>query len=202
VREWLDGARGYRAFGRLIGAERAYRIFAREYVRAAPGQRVLDIGCGTAELSDFLADADYLGLDPNESYLREARSRHPETELVHASFADFDAAPRSFHRVVASGVLHHLDDDQVDALVRLAARLLRPDGRFVTLDGARLPGQPRTVRWLLDHDRGRFVRSQAAYAAIAERWFTRVSSITRRDLLRIPYHHVILDCERPRVRDP
>ena len=83
MREWLDGARGYRAFGRLIGAERAYRIFSREYVRAAPGQRVLDIGCGTAELSDFLADADYLGLDPNESYLRAARSRHPETELVH-----------------------------------------------------------------------------------------------------------------------
>jgi SAM-dependent methyltransferase len=52
-------------------------------VRVTPGQRVLDIGCGTGVFLRLLADngAKPFGLDASEALLEIARQRAPEAEL-------------------------------------------------------------------------------------------------------------------------
>ena len=100
----------------------------------------------------------------------------------------------TFDLVMAIGVIHHLNDAQAAKLFELARRVLRPGGRLVTFDGCYVPRQSRIARWMLAHDRGRFVRTQEEYLRLASAHFSKVESQIRHDLLRIPYTHLILRC--------
>ena len=73
----------------------------------------------------------------------------------------------TFSLVMATGVLHHLDDERAARLYELARRALRPNGRLITYDGCFVPEQSKTARWLLSHDRGKFVRTREAYLRLA-----------------------------------
>ena len=78
-----------------------------------PGERVLDIGCGKAELAHDLvkrAGAHVTGIDVDRAYLTFARARfaHPRLELVEAdATAGLPAGP--FDVVVLSNVLEHIE---------------------------------------------------------------------------------------------
>jgi SAM-dependent methyltransferase len=99
-----------------------------------------------------------------------------------------------FDIVLATGVLHHLDDEEARELFRTAREALRPGGRLVTLDGCYVDGQSRMARYLLSRDRGKFVRAPEAYVRLARSQFEDVQASVRDDLLRIPYTHVALVC--------
>jgi 2-polyprenyl-3-methyl-5-hydroxy-6-metoxy-1,4-benzoquinol methylase len=96
---------GVHAKHRLTG----YHDFFVERVR--PGERVLDVGCGKAELARDLAeraDALVTGLDVNALYLEFARSRpHPRLELVEGDAHEFRPV-EPFETVVLSNVLEHI----------------------------------------------------------------------------------------------
>ncbi len=82
----------------------------------------------------------------------------------------------------------------------LARAALKPNGRFVSLDGAFVEAQARVARILLRRDRGKFVRYAEAYHGLASQVFPQVSLSVRHDLLRIPYTHVLLECSNGSAR--
>jgi len=47
--------------------------------------------------------------------------------------------------------------------VRFILQALKPGGTFLALDGVYMPDQTKLVKWLLDNDRGRFVRAEKGY---------------------------------------
>jgi hypothetical protein len=102
----------------------------------------------------------------------------------------------SFDLVMANGVLHHLADGEVHALLTVAHAALEPSGRLVTIDGCFHPGQSSLARLLLRLDRGRYVRTQDEYCRLARVVFPNVDSVLRRNLLRVPYTHLIMTCRR------
>jgi SAM-dependent methyltransferase len=182
---------------RLLGATRVHRHLVTQHARVEPGQRVLDIGCGPGRLLDVLPRVEYLGLDPSQEYIAAARSRYGDEAafvVADASGADLDReAP--FDVALAIGVLHHLDDSEATELLALASRSLKPGGRLVTLDPARTPEQSALARWLATRDRGEHVRSPTDYRALAESSFPEVGTTVEEGLARIPYTHVVMECE-------
>ena len=97
---------------------------------------------------------------------------------------------------MAIAILHHLDDREALSLLGFARELLRPGGRFVSLDGCYVEGQSRVARWFLRWDRGQNVRTEAGYLDLASQIFPGSSAYVRHDLMQIPYTHVILNCAR------
>ncbi len=191
----------YRAFKRVMVSPAQMESYVRERLRPPPEARVLDIGCGLADILDFLPDScRYVGFDANPDYIRRARELHPRRNATFTCALVAEATlegPGSWDLVLANGVLHHLDDGEAGALFRLAYAALREGGRLVTLDGAYAEGQSRVARWLLARDRGRFVRSPAAYEALARAVFPRVDSRLEHGMLRFPYTHLIMTCAKP-----
>lgn len=196
LRDVLGVAAVYKSFQRIVGG-RARDTYVREHVRPGSRDRVLDIGCGTGDILEHLpAEVDYVGFDANERYIAYARARFGEraqffsrkvTDVVGVELGGFDV-------VLANGVVHHLTDEEAIDLFEVAKTALADSGRLITLDGCVVRGQSRIARYLLAHDRGRFVRTEEAYVTLARRVFAHVKSDIRHDLMRIPYTHIIMEC--------
>ena len=65
----------YSAFQRLMGGRRARAIFAREFIRPSEGMKVLDVGCGPADILEHQEGVDYWGFDISAAYVERARAR-------------------------------------------------------------------------------------------------------------------------------
>jgi SAM-dependent methyltransferase len=105
---------------------------------AAPAS-VLDLGCGTGSLAVLLAEAGHRvrGLDASPAMLAAARTKGAAAgmrlDLVLGDAADPPFAPGSADVVVCRHVLWALDDQA--AVVQRWARLLRPGGRLLLVEG-------------------------------------------------------------------
>jgi SAM-dependent methyltransferase len=190
----------YRLLGTTLGRTRQWQIFARDYVGAKPGDRILDVGCGPADvLTELPADIHYVGFDQSAHYIDSARRRYGArgqffTGNVDLAHIDHLGAA-SFDIVIAHGLLHHLDDREATEFFALARAALRPGGRLVTADGCYLAGQSRIAHLLLAMDRGRHVRTEAGYVGLASQSFAAPSAVVRHDSAYVPYTTVYLVCQ-------
>jgi SAM-dependent methyltransferase len=192
----LGLSRVYSAFADLAGG-RAREIYAREYIRAKGGDRILDIGCGPGDILAYLpVDVRYAGFDADAGYIEAARARFGARGefMCRKITPDLLREFSGFDLVLANGVLHHLDDSDARTLFGLARAALAAGGRLVTLDGCYVESQSALARYLLRADRGKFVRDQLGYTALARSVFPSVEAHIRQDLMRIPYTHIILEC--------
>ena len=187
----------YRLFRSLVGGESVWRIHLAEYVKPVSGDKILDLGCGPADVLNYLPAVNYTGLDINPEYVHSAQKRFGSRGRFlcgDVGRAAIEGEQGTFDLVLATGVIHHLNDAQAAGLFDLARLALRPTGRLVTFDGCYVPQQSRLVRWLLAHDRGKFVRTREEYLRLASARFAKVEAHLRHDLLRIPYTHLIMRC--------
>jgi 2-polyprenyl-3-methyl-5-hydroxy-6-metoxy-1,4-benzoquinol methylase len=87
--------------------------------------KVLDIGCGNGVLADFIAPADYLGMDRNPAVLARARERHPGYTFVE----QLPAPAPVYDTVVSLAVIEHISDP-AEAMTAWS-KYLKPGGRMV-----------------------------------------------------------------------
>lgn len=80
--------------------------------------RVLDVGCGTGYLADFVPADQYAGVDVDEGSLQAARLRHPH----HRFLSELPPRGTTFNTVVALAVIEHAPDP-LEFLEALSARL-------------------------------------------------------------------------------
>lgn len=131
----------YDVFTRVAGV-RALHERAVELADILPGQAVVDVGCGTGNLSFAVLtahpDARVTGLDPDEGALRraarKARRRGVSLTLVQGYADRIPAEDASLDHVVSSLALHHVDDDGRVAFAHDALRALRPGGKVTVVD--------------------------------------------------------------------
>jgi SAM-dependent methyltransferase len=186
----------YSRFWTLLGGRRP-GVYVGTYVRPSVGDRILDIGCGTADILGHLpTGVEYVGIDADEPYIAHARARWrhrgefrclPLDQVLTAGFGTFDI-------VLANGVIHHLDDRNAGELFAVARTAVARRGRLVTIDPCFVAGQSAAARFLLDRDRGKFVRFAADYERLARAAFPQVDIFIRHDLARLPYTHLLMQC--------
>jgi SAM-dependent methyltransferase len=201
VRRLLAWPPAYHLVENALGSPSARRRLVAEHIRPRPAARLLDIGCGPADvLAALPQDVRYFGFDKNPAYVEAARRRGGDRAVLRClSVETADVGGRQFDIVLAMGILHHLDDAAAEALLALAARSLVPAGRFIATDCTLVERQSPVARWLIERDRGEHIRLVAGYAGLAEPWFESVDVRVRGDLLRVPYTHAVLQCAEPRA---
>jgi SAM-dependent methyltransferase len=197
----LNKAGIYDAVQRLLLRTGTRERYVREFVRPFPGCRILDIGCGPADILGYLPESvgEYAGFDMNPGYIEAARRRWgPRGTFRCEKVGEAFPAAGAYDIVLANGILHHLDDAEAGRLVVIAHDALRRGGCLVTYDNVYIEQQNPFARWLIARDRGRAVRSREGYEAIARSRFARIESALLHDTLRVPYTILVMRC----VKDP
>jgi trans-aconitate methyltransferase len=132
---------------------------------ARPGWRILDVGCGTGQLTAEIArtGATVLGIDHSPEMIARARSNFPELEfqLADATALGFS---EEFDAVFSNATLHWVRDARGAA--RSMACALKPGGRFVAELGGR-----GNIRRLLEALYGALESMGVAGAREINPWF-------------------------------
>jgi cyclopropane-fatty-acyl-phospholipid synthase len=131
-------------------------------LRLAPGERLLDIGCGWGGLIQHAAEqygADTVGITLSEAQATEARARISAAGLWNHCRVDVrdyrvptDEPP--FDKISSVGMVEHVGRDQLPAYFAAAYHALKPGGLFlnhgiVTLHGARPSSLGRRLKGAL-----------------------------------------------------
>jgi trans-aconitate 2-methyltransferase len=99
-------------------------------IERRPGMRVVDLGCGTGELTrelhERLAAEETIGIDSSESMLRKAKP----TDTLHFEFGDIEnfTSERPFDLIFSNAALHWVPDHE--ALFARLVALLTPGGQL------------------------------------------------------------------------
>ncbi|WP_113704618.1 class I SAM-dependent methyltransferase [Nonomuraea lactucae] len=116
-----------------------------------PGERVLDVGCGTGYLTRILSplagpEGQVTGVDPAAPMIDHARSRAPRNCSYQVGESQALPFPDgSFDLVVSSLAVHHMPPSVRGEAVGEMFRVLRPGGRLLIAE-FRLPENPLAAR--------------------------------------------------------
>jgi trans-aconitate 2-methyltransferase len=105
-------------------------------LEAQAGEKILDLGCGSGQLTARIAEtgAEVMGVDRSPEMVAEARANFPSLRFEIADAANFDFENR-FDAIFSNAVLHWVKD--AEGSVRSMARSLRVGGRMVVEMGGK-----------------------------------------------------------------
>ncbi|MGW8188958.1 MULTISPECIES: SAM-dependent methyltransferase [Sphingomonas] len=137
----------------LERAQAAKKAHIAAKLALAPGQRVLDVGCGWGGLALHLhavAGVDVLGVTLSEEQLAVARARAAAAgvaDRVRFELVDYRAVEGRFDRIVSVGMLEHVGLPHYRAFFDKVADLLTPDGVALIHTIGRADGPGATDPW-------------------------------------------------------
>jgi SAM-dependent methyltransferase len=184
----------YKALMSSLGSDQAIERYVREVLKPSTGMKMLDVGCGPATVLSYLPQVNYTGIDLNEKHIAFAREAFGDRGrfLVGNVATDVNEDEGTFDLINASAILHHLSDGEANSLFLSLARLLRKDGRIVTLDNVWLPSQRTFVKLINTLDAGLNIRTPEGYVGLLRGTGLDAETQIFHDLLRIPYDHIAL----------
>lgn len=99
----------------------------RRFLRPGPGDRVVDLGCGSGRsmLWNAASGATIVGADVSPFFAREARA---QADLALADLRQLPFRDGTFTKGYALDVLEHLSPEALDGMLREAGRVLAPGG--------------------------------------------------------------------------
>ena len=123
----------------VVGLGTSFKKKVLERTQLKNGERLLDVGCGTATLliaaKSRYPDSQVIGIDADDRVLDIARKKiqdnNLEVEVVQARAEQLPFPSSSFDAVVSTLIFHHLPTEMKQLAMIEIYRVLRRDGRFL-----------------------------------------------------------------------
>ncbi|MFH1522350.1 MAG: class I SAM-dependent methyltransferase [Patescibacteria group bacterium] len=134
-------------------------------------KKILDIGCGTGEFAGLFTKMDYCGIDISTKYIKyAAKNNRGNFKVMDATKLEF--SDNSFDYVLIVAILHHLDDNDSKRALSEAARVLKPDGKVLIIEDAKIEKLENSIdRFIQRYDKGAFIRTPEQYKNMATDFF-------------------------------
>src|SRR5215831_904788 len=189
----------YRQFGMLVGSKANKEWFIKNVLRLRDGQKLVDVGCGPADILDRLPGVEYVGLDISDAYIQAARIKFKGrggANFLSGSVKDWVLNPLTYEAdiVLAYGVLHHVDDDEAKKILEFAYHVLKDNGRLIFYEPCYLIWQSRISTYFMSKDRGQNIRTEQQWKDLASGIFPLVSTNIVTGVNRLAYVCIIGQC--------
>ncbi|MBU4338226.1 class I SAM-dependent methyltransferase [Patescibacteria group bacterium] len=129
-------------------------------------KKILDIGCGTGAFARLFEKENYFGIDILPDYIEYAKKNNKGSFQV-MDATDLKFPNEHFDRVLIMAVLHHLNDEDSNKVIREAKRVLKPNGQILIMEDAKIPRlESALARFTQKFDKGEFIRTPKNYKKI------------------------------------
>ena len=137
----------------LGGRERAFREKLATIAQLKPGERVLDVGCGTGSLAIIAkqrvgVSGESHGIDPSPEMIAraqmKARRAGVDVKVREGAAQELPYPDAHFEVVTSTMMLHHLRRDDRVICAQEMRRVLKPGGRLLAVD-FNSPGKKRGI---------------------------------------------------------
>lgn len=101
-----------------------------------PNEKILDIGCGTGDLTKKIAEAGAIptGIDASPEMITSAKQKYPNLTFIKADASSF-RSDQTFDAVFSNAALHWMKD--AEKVIETVASSLKPGGRFTAEFGGK-----------------------------------------------------------------
>ena len=107
-----------------------------ELLAPKTGEQILDLGCGTGQLTEKIAESGAFvqGIDSSLSMIAKAKCNYPQLDFAVCDARDFEVG-EPLDAVFSNAVLHWIHEP--DAVINCVKKALKPGGRFVAEFGGK-----------------------------------------------------------------
>ncbi|MCC5651103.1 methyltransferase domain-containing protein [Nostoc sp. XA013] len=107
-----------------------------KFLNLKPGESILDLGCGTGQLTEKIAQAgaEVVGVDHAPAMIEKARQNYPHIRFDIADARNF-RVDKPLDAVFSNAVLHWVKE--ADSAIACIHQALKPEGRFVAEFGGK-----------------------------------------------------------------
>ncbi|MEH2453428.1 methyltransferase domain-containing protein [Nostoc sp.] len=107
-----------------------------KFLNPKPGESILDLGCGTGQLTEKIAQAgaEVMGVDHAATMIEKARQNYPHIRFDVADARNFQV-DKPLDAVFSNAVLHWVKE--ADSAIASIHQALKPGGRFVAEFGGK-----------------------------------------------------------------
>lgn len=104
-----------------------------------PGAKVIDIGCGPGQFSEYLHSQGFnvVGIDNSDEMIRIAEKKVPTVSFLKMDMRKLDFPEESFDGILAAYSIIHIPTEQIEQVLAQMYRVLKPGGYalFITQVG-------------------------------------------------------------------
>jgi trans-aconitate methyltransferase len=143
----------------------AYGSDVMKWLAPKSGEKILDLGCGTGQLTNELASfgVDVIGMDSSQEMVDKAKENYPHLDFVRGNASDFEYQS-SFDAVFSNAVLHWVFPPE--RAVECIFKVLKEGGRFIAEFGGK-----NNVKMILDALRTSMENRKFPMADPKKLWF-------------------------------
>jgi len=190
----------YSFFYELIQKIFGFDLFRKKIIKkyASSSFFILDIGCGPANMLKYFPNCKlYYGFDTNSSYIKAARKKYKDSKnFFFAKEFDPSLLPSKyiFDLTLIFGLLHHLSNDEVYNLLKKIIKVMHKNMQILILDNVRIYKQNFITRFLMDHDRGKFIRESKEYKRLIKKVFFKKNYLVKFTIKHqkfLPYDYIV-----------
>ena len=145
---------------------KAVRVVIRRELTLGSGRRCLDLGCGPGAFADVFEGDEYVGADLNRRYIEWAQAHKKGTFMV-SDAREIDLPDGRFDQILVFGLLHHLSDADVRAVLGEARRLLVSGGRLLAIEDIPAVSRLNLIGHLIHNvENGEYIRTPEEYRSL------------------------------------
>ena len=160
--------------------------------------KILDIGCGPAQILEHIPECDYYGYDIDSRSIQSAKKKYHKKN--HRFFcrkfnkAELKKLPK-FDFVIFFGILHHLSNKEADRMLSLCKKIMKKNSKLLTEDPIFVEKQNMIAKFLIEKDRGINVRKKQQYINLLKKHFKKIKNKVTHQFF-IPYTWFTTICSK------
>lgn len=176
----LNNPKFFNPFSKYFGDQGIVDEVVREETGSSGSVKILDLGCGTGNLSRLFPPMNYIGVDSDEKYINFARENYKrEFHVMNAS--DLKFSGDAFDMVFSKDLFHHLKDDEFVKVLSEIKRVLKPSGKALIIEiSYRMADDLLYKKILRRLDRGEHIREFSALERFVRSIFSVEKSYIKR----------------------